>query len=100
MNVSKKVTAGAFYVPPSDTSDAPVYLTNIMTACSEDTLIVGIDFNLPAITGVGGSFSLSDQSSVTCMFLDIVNTFGIHQFVELQSRGDNVLDVLLRNLKR
>lgn len=75
------------YILCSDTGEALVFLTNIMTALFEDTLLIGGDFNLPAIKWLGMSCSLPDHSSVNCVFLNVVNTFGLHQFLELPVRG-------------
>lgn len=80
-----------------DTGDSLLSLANIMSALPEGTLIIGGDFNLPAIKWQGGACCLSDHSSVNCAFLDIVNVFGLYQFVEIPTRGDNVLDLLLSN---
>ena len=73
-------------------------LESIILSSPNDIIWIAGDFNLPDINWtdsniIGSNYPLSVNST----FLDFVNTFGLTQTVDFQTRLSNTLDIFLTN---
>ena len=80
------MTVANIYRPPGPMGDfyddLATLISSICVEADERLLLCG-DLNCP---GSGGR--------INDMLTDIFNTFGLHQYIEVPTRGENILDIL------
>lgn len=84
---------GCFYRPPGATNETIKSLDSVLASLPDDRIILAGDFNLPSLKW-DGAIPPSGNSSA---FYDVINTYGLEQYVLSPTRGTNILDLILCN---
>ncbi|XP_040072988.1 uncharacterized protein LOC115309328, partial [Ixodes scapularis] len=89
------VVFGTIYRPP-DGNETSISLLSDMSSVIPDTVFLGGDFNLPDFSWLSGTTARS-KSRVYSMFTELIDTFGLIQYVMEPTRLTAVLDLVLCN---
>ncbi|XP_040069947.1 uncharacterized protein LOC120842829, partial [Ixodes scapularis] len=89
------VAFGTIYCPP-DGNETSVSLLSDMLSVIPDTVFLGGDFSLPDFSWLTGTTARS-KSRVYSMFTELIDTFGLIQYVMKPTRLTAVLDLVLCN---
>jgi len=95
----------SFYRPP-DTSLSPIIelnncLLQLHTSDPENFphLLIAGDFNFPDISWCNGYAQIDPNpaygTGINQLFVDSINDYGLEQFINIPTRGNNILDLLL-----
>ena len=98
---ARKLIVGCYYRPPSDKGDSLEQLKEAfgrVNFSSKSTLLLGGDFNLGHIdwgvpTVVPGKPDHAQHSHL----LEIINDHSLEQLVQIPTRGERILDLILTN---
>lgn len=88
------VVFGCFYRPP-DSGDTPMTLLSEMVQLIPDSVLLSGDFNLPDFDWI--TSGTQNRSSVYTLFGEFLRVFGFCQYVNVPTRHDAILDLILCN---
>lgn len=91
-----KFIAGTFYRPPNSDPDTLQQLYDIIYRTSDQFILAG-DFNLPDLTWYNGTCIALTGCRENISMKNIIDTFGLTQYVTVATRNNNILDLLFCN---
>ena len=101
ISASKSLTLGCFYRPPDSkisTSEELVKSLDLMPKNSNQTIVLGGDFNLPGIDWDNGVVNSKAANKSQCeLLLSSLDTHALAQIHKEPTREENILDLLITN---
>ena len=101
ISASKSLTLGCFYRPPDSkisTSEELVKSLDLMPKNSNQTIVLGGDFNLPGIDWDNGVVNPKAANKSQCeLLLSSLDTHALAQIHKEPTREENILDLLITN---
>lgn len=85
---------GTFYRPPNSDLKTLQLLFDIVSEASRQPILLAGDFNLPDLEWPDGNCSCKVGSRINLEMKNIVDTFGLFQYVSDPTRNNNILDLL------
>lgn len=84
---------GAFYRPPASDISSLQFLHETISEISGEIFLLAGDFNLPDMLWDDGACTCKTGSRINSEMKNIVNAFGLYQYVHQPTRNGNILDL-------
>ena len=98
ISASKSLTLGCFYRPPDPKISTSEESLDLMPKNSNQTIVLGGDFNLPGIDWDNGVVNPKAANKSQCeLLLSSLDTHALAQIQKEPTREENILDLLITN---
>lgn len=88
----------AFYRPPASDISSLQLLHETISEISGEIFLLAGDFNLPDMLWDDGACTCKTGSRINSEMKNIVNAFGLYQYVHQPTRNGNILDLMFCNV--